>query len=223
MTFPGPIYAKPGSIAYRKEVNSGQVCRVPGCGAHRKGLELFCAAHRSAGRLYGHPSARAISPKEYAGYVEEARSILERNVGSHPWVAPSLTYIRSTLEKAAKGDSVPAARELAWLHANGVTPMQVLSTLAGFHAWAYSRPFPNDRAQGFAVSRAILALAPRPRQQVTTGKTKGTSTSVPPRISALSSLGPRFMKDLGPVVMKVLATIEHSRAAQAAGREQPFI
>lgn len=179
-------------------------------------------------RNHGHPDARDIPAKEYRGEVGAVRALLTENA-SHPGLVAALRFLDALMQNARAGEGLsdkaqtfPSAPEVARLARHGVQPLDILATLFGCLYWQgqHPRALPDDRARDFALSRAVLKLAPRAVRQG-----KGGQRYDRPKFAALEHLG-RFLRQelasLYPMVSQALDTQEEQQRAALAAMRAPF-
>lgn len=186
------IHAPSTPLGLAKVRNQSKECSARGCNERRHGLDAYCAQHNTAYRRYGHSSARPIKAANYTPYRKEVLSVFGANE-AHPGLVACLDYIQRWLQGAAADeDSSKAAPELARLVREGVGPREVLVEACAFwcHLKENPRTLPDTRSEDFALSRAVMALAPRPRRYTREAIQKGT-TGYQQRckFSALDSIG----------------------------------
>jgi hypothetical protein len=127
---------------------------------------------------------------------------------------------------AADESAFKGAREVAQLVRHGVSPLQLLTEICSHWFWVsdFGHRFPSDRAADFALSRAVFALAPRPRVATKGPGSSGTwgrptdtpqSWSVKPRESALAYVGSHLRVYLAPFLASVVSGIEEQRKLTA--------
>jgi hypothetical protein len=179
-------------IGHAKARNESQACAARGCSQRRRGVNLHCAQHHTAYRRYGHSSAHPIKPANYAPYRKEVSSVLGANE-AHPGFMASLDAVQQWLQAAAADESSSkVAPELARLVREGVTPRDILVEVCSFWCFLQSSPraLPNTRAEDFAMSRAVMALAPRPRRYTHEAIKKGTAGyQMRPAFKSLDGIG----------------------------------
>lgn len=90
--------------------------------------------------------------------------------------------------------------------------------MIGFYVWSNSRPWPDHNSQMFALSRAVCALAPRPKVVAHTGKERSNLA----KVSELRRLGRLLIERYGHVIAKTQTVLDQQhKAAQA--RHEPFL
>jgi hypothetical protein len=211
-------------------VNQRMVCQLPGCCYLRHGLDPWCKAHTAPARLYGHPSAPPLKPSQWASQRAAVRALLDANA-DHPGLKQALSWMSLWVRKAAEvSTAYKGAEEVGRLVRHGVTPSALLVEVCAIAAWLDQHPhaLPSDRARDFAISRAVFAMAPRPRRitRHASGRwgqvNRPTSYSPKPRLSALSHVGQHLRQSLAPFLANVLTSLEdqdqHRANALAAMR-----
>jgi hypothetical protein len=113
---------------------------------------------------------------------------------------------------------------VARLVRHGVQPLELLEVLCGVIYWQRQHPsrLPSDAARDFAVSHALLNLAPRPKRVL---HRTGQQYSTRAKFAALQHLG-KFLRvwlaDFLAVVFVALDDREAQRASVLASLRQPF-
>lgn len=213
---PGPPLAK--SAAEAKARNSFLLCKARGCTEHRQGLDAYCPQHQSVYRKYGHPRASPIKPAQYTRYRKEVTAIFEANL-SHPGLVSALDYVtRWMLGAAACEDSSKAAPEIARLVRHGTSSREVLVEVCSFWCFLHDSPraLPDTRSENFALSRAVMHLAPRPRRYTREAVQKGTTGyQLRPRFSALDSIGAWLRSVLAQFFVTVYEAVSTKEARAA--------
>ncbi len=137
-------------------------CDVPYCANERLGAGRYCQPHAKAFRRYGHPQSRALLPREYAEARKQIAATL-KEYARHEAVQIACAWLDTWLRAAAAGEDVPAAHQIARVHAKGIDGRRVLEELAA--VWRYTqcrpRPLPDDVRLTFQLANAALRLAPR--------------------------------------------------------------
>lgn len=186
------IQAPSTPLGHAKARNQSKECSARGCDERRHGLNAYCAQHNIAYRRYGHSAAHPIKAPNYTPYRKGVLSVFGANE-SHPGFVASLDYVRRWLQGAAADEtSSKAAPELARLVREGVSPRDVLVEACAF--WCYvkdnPRALPDTRSEDFALSRAVMALAPRPRRYTREAIQKGTTGyQMRPKFKSLDGIG----------------------------------
>ncbi|MGA0610646.1 hypothetical protein [Caldimonas sp. KR1-144] len=134
-------------------------------------------------------------------------------------------------EKAFRG-----ANEIARLKRHGIKPLELLTEACAFWLWLQRHPqvLPSDRAEDFALSRALFGMAPRPRRQTRgpggvwpVNKKLAASCSYAPRArpTAMAYVGQHLRRTLAPFFANVVSSIElqaEQQAAREAAMRAPF-
>lgn len=147
--------------------NQQSRCKAPGCSVPRWRVSGYCRTHGSNFQRLGHPHGTVIRPKDYSVEFATVSSFIDQHE-SAPQIQAALRWVDSWLNAAHLGDtSIPAYRQLQRLHDHGVTATAVLKASAAL--FLYSSRFPNrlpsDDRLTFAMSLAVLAMAPREKRQ----------------------------------------------------------
>jgi hypothetical protein len=206
------------SCALSKARNQQLKCSHRGCQLPRKGLHRWCSSHRVKARRYGHPDGRALRPME----IKQARSAVDRLFWSNPehsGVKAAAAYLEDWMRRGAGGDSsIPGAKD-DWqrLLASGVTSMQVLKELCAVFLLSRTSPsgLPDDQRLDFAMSRAVLGLAPARTRISRSGKVH----RVEPSYAALRSIGRLARSSLAPFLVAVVSAVDGLPEADRRLRE----
>lgn len=152
---------KRGEVRRKRELNERSRCTVSNCTKHRHGLSPYCQAHKVAARYYGHPEARKVQRKEYAGERREAGRFLQLHA-NHRAVIAATRFFDRWLRDAATMQPVPAAVDMRRLAAHGVTGAEMVEEVLSL--WLYSRHnprrLPDDVRLSKMLGTAVLRLAP---------------------------------------------------------------
>lgn len=210
--------------------NLNKACRASGCSLPRKGFSVWCPRHLPAAKRLGHPDARALRPTEY----REQENMVEDLFRCHP-DHPGLVYVLQTLDawlqEATSAEALPANRwphksvaEVARLVRYGVTSRALLVRLCAVFAFLRSTPsvLPSDEARWAAISHAVFKLAPRPRRESRTHRSRWV---VLPKAAAVAHLGRHLTESFAPfleVVAQGLDQREQQRANVQQALRQPF-
>lgn len=221
--YPHNVPPRPKSAAEAISLNSLKPCKARGCTEHRKGLDAYCPSHQSVYRKYGHPMARPIKPAQYAHYRKEVSAIFEANL-SHPGLVSALSLVTGMcLAAAADEDLSKASPEIARLVRHGVTPRDVLVEACSFFCYLHDRPraLPDTRSEDFGISRAVMALAPRPRRYTHEATQKGTAGyQLRPKFSALDSIGATLRASLAFFFVNVAEAVSNRDARKLETLQQ---
>lgn len=201
--------------------NALRACRMRGCRHPRAGLSAWCKEHGNRARLYGHPDAGPLRPSNWATERKEVSALLADN-SAHPGLVEVLNYLRTWASKASESErAFKGAREVARLKQAGVSELTMLVEACAFWLWSRSHRFPSDAALDFALSRALFALAPRPRRALrgvhgTWGQSLKSRRSYAPKPlpSALAYVGSHLRQSLAAFMVNVAETITNRRARQ---------
>lgn len=136
-----------------------------GCNLHRHRVSGYCRRHTAANYQYGHPNGRRITPQEYDGVSCEVIAFLDENV-DHPAVRASVVWLEQWQDAAwSNGPQTVAAKPMQRLKEHGVIGLDILKAAASI--WVYSqrnhKQLPDDNRLTYAISLAVLRLAPRDR------------------------------------------------------------
>jgi hypothetical protein len=199
--------------------NSMRTCTAPGCNGPRRGFSLWCSKCISPASRYGHPHGRPIEDAAWSHQRAEVATLLQVNA-DHPGLVQAVGYLSKWMADAKASErAYKGAEEVARLVRHGVTPLQVLQALAGMYCYlmACPRAVPDQRAFDFALSRAVFALAPRPRRVTFRPGAKDGEYALRARTSSLDAVG----KHLRLVLVAFLANVrtaveEREQRAQRA-------
>lgn len=194
-----------------KQANTRQECAADNCDRLRSGLSRYCRAHERTTARYGHPNAYPIKKADYQWAVEKVSAIFTAN-SQHEGLKAALGWTQQWLDSALAGEvAVAGYLDLQRLDAHGVTALDILTAAAAFHVYEATRvrPFPDQRAADFAMSLAVLHLAPR---ECRTGHVSGKPMYVPYRGAALRGIGQSIRKVLPGFLANVRQAIEGEKA-----------
>ena len=65
-------------ISHRRRTNSARQCSAPSCYNYRRGLSGYCAGHERRRNIYGSPTGRKISRREYAMERHEVEAFVDK-------------------------------------------------------------------------------------------------------------------------------------------------
>jgi hypothetical protein len=203
------------SIEYRCQQNRARPCSVDGCGESRYGTSLYCLAHMRATRAHGHPKGVAIFPKQYVAERAEAAGVIGRNP-SHPGIVTALSWLKEWLE-GQRG----AAQEAARLADHGVEPRRVLEECAAVWMLSHRRPgqLPDDARLTFALSRAVLHLAPRRVRKIYQYGSRTARRYQSASREARRELGEAIRRTLGVLLQQISMEPERALRAESARQE----
>lgn len=185
----------------------------------RSGLDAYCSRHNTVYRRFGHPHAGPIKSIHYRSYRKEVSDLFNVN-SNHPGLIHALDYITRWMQQAAAPEaSHKWAAEVSRVGRHGVSPTEVLIEVCSFWCWLEANPraLPDTRAEDFALSRAVMALAPRPRRITREAANKGSSGyQLRPRFSALDSIGSHLRQVLAFFLVSVSEAVatKEARAAE---------
>lgn len=199
--------------------NTRKPCLDPACHRLRHRLSGYCQFHTTRKHLYGHPKGRHIHPAEYRKELEEVRSFVALQVQrQHPAMVAALRLLEDWLDRAWQGEGLDGYRDLQRLKEHEVTPLDILEASAA--VWLYSHrsgpaALPDDERLTYALSLAVLALAPRERSA--SNAPKGYWKKRYPA-SARRAIGRWLRTNLAPLYTNLCAALSHQQ--QAAERQQ---
>lgn len=211
-------------------MNSQHQCTSPGCTSNRVALQPYCSRHFGAVIRNGHPTAGPVPERLWKPYRPRIRALLEANAG-HPGLLHALRWLQHWM---AQAEALDGKRRHAWateaarLKRHGVTPSDILAELAA--CWCALQDHPratvDDTHRNWAMGKAVLHLAPRPRRISYESQRKG-GTGYTPRIPgpALRDLAPQLTKALAPVLANLRQTLEQEQdraQAEAALMRTPL-
>lgn len=224
-------------IANELARNTAKACKHLDCYLTRLRLGSWCKKHDRLFRRLGHPDASTYRPKTWATQRKEVSQLLEAHP-DHPGLRQVLAWVQRWMAEAAKDPTAyKGAREVHRLSLHGVTPLVVLTEVLAFWLWTEDSPhaLPDDRSRDVACSRAVFALAPRPRQSCSTGLASGTwkapttgpkSYSIKALPSSLNHVGKHLRQSLAVFIATTQRGIEHQRSVKkgpAALQRLPFV
>jgi hypothetical protein len=189
-----PYIGAPQQLAFQraKDTNMSHMCKARGCTQHRESLGAYCHTHNLRYRRFGHPNARPIKPLQYRPYRKLVNDLLEANK-DHPGMVAALGYVEKYMQQSAADEaSSKGAPEVARVARHGVSPKEVLIEVCAFWCWLQDHPrsLPDTKAEDFAISRAVMAMAPRPRRISREAALKGTAGyPMRAKFSALNAIG----------------------------------
>jgi hypothetical protein len=210
---------RPGSAALAMSRNTSRQCNAAGCSSNRTALSPFCAKHHSVYRNYGHPTAGPVKQAYYIPYRKAVGDLLDANE-EHQGLKAALGYVSSWMQQATANEKAyKGAADVAGLVRHGVTPRQVLIEVCSFYTYLSlhgRRPLPDARSESFAMSRAVLMLAPRVRRYTAAANAKdGSGYALRPKFAALDHIGAHLRTVLAYVLGNVADAVAN-RDAQAA-------
>lgn len=210
--------------------NELQACACPGCPSQRFGLNLHCRYHEEVYKRYGHPLQGPLKPASWATEREAVRALFASHP-NHEGVRRAVSRLDAWMSRAAdKEDAYKGAEEIARLHRHCVQPVDLLMELCAVFAYLQRNPSAvrSMRAQDVALSRAVFALAPRPRRQTrgpggtwavsrSPEELRSCSYAPKPRASSLVQVGAHLRQTLVVLLVNVtdsLRTPEQRRQAE---------
>jgi hypothetical protein len=205
------------------EANAFRGCQMRGCNHQRVGLGAWCRAHSQQAKKYGHPDARPLKPSQWAQERKEVQALF-KGCHDHPGLLQVLGYLGAWVTKAVDNErAFKGAREIVRLKQAGISEEAILTETCAFWLWSRKVSFPSDRAFDYALSRAVFALAPRPRRSTRGPGISGTwgrSTTAPASYSikalpsALAYVGKYLRQVLSTFLSTVSTAIEQQRATK---------
>lgn len=204
--------------------NTNLACRASGCSQRRRGFSTFCRQCLPNAKRLGHPNARAIWPSEYRDPENKVNDLFVCNPDH-----AGLVYVTQALgswmqeavaaaDLAPKNRPHPSVEEVARLVRHGVTASALLVRLCAVFAFLRSNPnvLPNDDARAFAISHAVIKLAPRARRQ---SRTRKSQWVVAPKSGAVAHLG-RHLSGWLVAFLETVAQAVEQREQQRASVQQ---
>lgn len=224
------------ALAFRKAQGSSLPCSVSGCTLHRDGVALYCKHHAIQYRRNGHPLARPLTAKEGKKEAQEVARLLASNP-EHPGIVAAADWLDSLLSNAKtvagttrhSAASTRGSDELARLARNGVTGLQAVQAIGAVWVYLQRNPsrMPDDLSTSYAMARAFLILAPRPRRTTTRDPKTGEKRdyALKPRQGDLRYFANLLRSNLAPLLANLWTAIQAmptpEEAKQAAMRA-PF-
>jgi hypothetical protein len=196
-----------------------RTCTCQGCSQNRAALSPFCKRHNSVYKQYGHPKAGPVKQGHYASYRQAVVDLIDANEG-HQGLTAALTYLGGWMQRAvANENAFKGASEVSYLARHGITAKHLLIEACAFNCYLSQQgrsPLPDQRSEAFALSRALLLLAPRPRRFTAAQNAKGgKGYSVRPSFAALDSIGSHLRAVLANVLANVsMAVADRESQAQ---------
>ena len=183
--------------------NEQKKCDVANCFMHRRKVSKHCRKHAKVQALYGHPSGRSISKKEYLGEQHEAERFLKK-FADHKAVLAGITFFESWLRQAQEGKKVAGINVLKRMLDSGVTGRDCLHIVLAI--WLYSRrqhsKLPDDTRLTFAFSYAFVALCNK-------GKRAGVKRGrVAAKTSERRRIGEVIREKLGRMVFQSIEAMD---------------
>jgi hypothetical protein len=209
--------------------NERHKCASRSCGNTRKGINCWCSKCLDKALRYGHPEAPPLRPSLWNTERQQVQQLLAPRA-SHPGLQSALSSLDGWSARAmANARAFKGAEEVARVARHGITSLHLLTEVAAFHVWLNRNPraLPDDdEARDFAMSRAVFALAPRPRRFTGHGArwpgaakmTAENSYATRARTSGLRYVGQHLRQVLSPILANISVSLEQ-RARQEAERQ----
>ncbi len=206
------------------------------CGNTRRGFDLTCLPCRGRRNQYGSPNCRPIFLKEWSAERRQVARVLKANTQHAAYIAAVafLDTLKARSVDADRGDrdgtfssAFKGAREVARLARAGVESSTIVEVVCGLSLYLQRAPLATDKERLYALSRAVLALAPRP-VRTTWSATDNTQKKYrrKARPSDLHALGVLLAENLATVVALVALAVEEGarlKAARVAARRAPMV
>lgn len=179
-------------------LNERRKCKHPSCTNYRTKLFGYCAKHRHAYHIYGHPDARKIKPKEYARERERVAKVVNRNL-KHPAIQQGIQFFDRWISRAVLNpERTPGGEPIARLADRHITGKECLIECAAIwvFAWWNKHLFPSDRAMTYGLGTTILYFHH--------GTQSGHMVDGKPRREA----GEYIQKHIGVLLMRILQQVE---------------
>lgn len=214
-----PATYRAAKLQTGKATNQQMVCRAPGCAALRVGLHPHCKAHVTPGRRHGHPHAKALDPRLWQSERLQVRELFAGHP-DHPGLVAVLQYATRWLAEAKASAGHPkvptGTEEVARLASWGVSALEVVTEACSFKVWEARNPrsCPDGRAWTFALARAVLLLAPRPRKAYRPGKQAvkrdgpSATYATKPLTSSVEAIGNQLREVWAPFYVTVRAALD---------------
>jgi hypothetical protein len=194
--------------------NEGRQCKASGCTNLRSRVSALCKKHTRTRHLYGHPLGRSIPLREYVGVSEEiAGFIVARR--EHPAIVAALRWIANWCIDS----STPAHRAMDRLHLRGVPTETILTSALAPWLYSHRRPsrLPDDLRLTYAISLAVLALAPRERRP--SRSNAGRSYTARHTADVRRGVGERIRNNLSPLFANICIALERIEAEQRSHQD----
>jgi hypothetical protein len=159
-------------------------------------------------------------PSAWRTQRAEVEALFRANEG-HAGLLQAQQFLADFIARAcADPKAFKGAVEVARLPAHGITPHALLVELCAAWAWQQDCPhsLPSDEARDFALSRAILGLAPAPRRPCGSDSFVRSwlkSYSIKPKRSALAFVGKYLRQTLAVFLATTWSGIEAARRVKA--------
>lgn len=236
MTTHRPSSYPAASLRSARVANEMATCRARGCASHRYGIEAYCRFHRGPFKKYGHPLARSIDPREWRRELKEVRELFD----GHPDHAGLVSVLQWTCRwlaeaKAAAGNpkAPQGSEEVSRLANYGISPLEVVTAACAFRVWEFRNPraCPDEKAWVYALARAVLGLAPRPRRAYRPGtrtarqQSRQPTFALPPKASSVEAIG-KLLREVWSAfyvtVWQALEQREQQKLELVAAMRAPF-
>jgi hypothetical protein len=203
-----------------------KLCEVPRCGHPAKPFSRYCPAHDARNTNTGHPEGTNVLVGEYKTLFLLAQDFVSHH-HDHPGLKAALEWLGRLVSEARDPGTIHArssaadrlGRWLSRLRAEGVTPADMLATIAALYAlreWS-PRRFLSDRHFNHQLAIRVLRLAPAPYREAWSN---GRAKKVHDRITSPTRdlLSTRINTTLGPLVLRMGKEVAH--AAQPRPQER---
>lgn len=191
--------------------NTGNPCKVDGCPYPRHRIGHYCKAHGALNNRFGHPLGRTIHRMEYEMETLEVKEFLTMH-SEHPGVLAALQWIDDWMESYVSSDprlrkqDPPGIDLMRRMKAYGVTPLDVLTTVASLWLYSTRRPskLPDDIRLTYAIGIALHKLVPAEKlTDWRTGKTRHASRKTP----VVRGVGLRIRDTVGALLINIATSI----------------
>jgi hypothetical protein len=213
-------------------INQQRECEFPECCRPRQKITRYCNAHARAWRQYGHPLAKPLDARMWRDKRLQVRQVFDGHP-DHPGLVNMLAYLKQYLGAAGKSDTAfSGAREVGRLQRAGVSPLNFL--IEACACWSHlsdnPRTVPDDRSAAWAVARAVLQLAARPRRPYRPSakipwREAGATYALKPRSSDIGAVSVHLRELLAPLVVNVQAALkqrDQQKVQALQALRQPF-
>lgn len=157
--------SKPAGRSMRPDiqVNTQRPCAHARCTKPRHGIGKYCAAHGKASKLYGSPTAKRVRRFEYKTELKEVRAIIRKN-RENPAVVEALRFLEDWLQRAARGERVPAREQMDHIYTAGAGALDVLTEVAAVWLFYMRRPHHYDDGPELTMQLAAAVIHLRARR-----------------------------------------------------------
>ena len=206
-----------GPVSIARAKNVLKTCKASGCSELRSNLNPFCSSHSVVYHRYGHPHAHAIKLLYYQGYRKEVEAVFNANSG-HAGLVAALDYVTQYFHKAVHSEESSdfrAAYEISRLVRHGVSPREFLVEVCTIWCYLHQnvRALPDQRSEDWAISRAVLRLAPMPRVHTDEAKARGShGYAMKPRFGALDTIGSHIRQVLAFFLVNIAESVINKEA-----------